>query len=238
MQSNEDRGAARPADDPALEAHVTAIMDAVAIADDPAALRDTVRRQLIALKGEGLGDRIRGLLLSNSVDHATGEDGPQPSDALLAIRKTVDLIRCAQELDDVSFSGVILASVLQSRPWLLAFEVEVRTQGNLGDEGGGYYVGYDIDVDNLLTPAICVEPVGRESIAEIASELEDDAPALAGAVGLADVGDETFRFTVDRRALNDLLDAAAATATPISGLAVARRIWPQRMAVMDARLRL
>lgn len=251
MESNDSNGSAeQPASDAALEAHVTAIMDAVAVADDPTALRNAVRGQLVTLAGgllganrqdsfDGLQATIKSLLLNHLVDHFNTGAGPQPTAALTTVRRVAALVRCADKLDDLSYCGAALADVFLDRPWLQAFDVEVRAEWRMGDEGG-FFTSYNVSADNLVAlsegevPEDLQEDDGEldtaMALGDIDSELETDAPALAGAVGLTDRDDEAVKFTVNRSALQDLFDVAASTATPVSGIAVAQRIWPERMA--------
>lgn len=256
MEGNEGSGGTRTADE-ALDEHVTAIMSAVAIADNPGDLREFIYARLRAFSEaatgmqvscDALANRVRQVMLSGDVDNIVTDAEPAATSAMSTLRNIAGLTRCATSLDDLSYSGAVLASVLLSRPWLASFSLEVKSEATMGDEGG-FFNSYSLEVDsvNALVGAksehipedIQDEEGGLDSSMaadDIASELENAAPSFAAAVGLADGGDEEFTFTVERSALRDVFDSSAASHTPISGAAIARVLWPERMAWVVAGL--
>lgn len=251
MQGNEiNGGAERFARDAALEAHVTAIMDAVAVADTPAKLREFIHARLVAfyeaatglqVSCDTLADRVRKLILSGEFDYNATDEGPEPSEAWASLEPVAEVVHCAQLLDDLSYSGASLASVLQCRPWLSSFTIDLGSDVNIGDEGG-FSTTFSMDIGNVVAlddigdtvPEDLQDESGsldvQEAAADLYMDLLDDLPCFADAVGVSGANEESDRITVDRSSLQDLLDAAAISGIPISGSAVARRLWPAQMA--------
>ena len=237
-----------------LDEQVTAIMNAIAIADSPDKLKEFVRLQLASIEAaavtrtgsgseDALYEGIRQLLLSGTVDHLAAEDGPEPTEAMGKLRRIEGLIQHARKLDDLSYSGASVAAVLARRPWLESFELEVRSSPEMGDEGG-FYTSYTVALSDFVVstgsgvaiPDELQDDDGTldESAAaeDIESDLEHYEATLGAAAGLADGEEDERTFTVSRSALQDILDRAAHT--PISGIAVAGRLWPEMMKLADA----
>lgn len=165
------------------------------------------------------------------VDHlATAADFGPSTQARTAI-ELLHRVHALEELLDLAWAGAAVAQIFLQRPWLQSVDLEVSAESVYDDAGGGFVshslrFGSAVPVPGVRFPEEVAAQDGRTFDARAAAEelaiaFEDCACDFAAPFLLPNVVDTTT-LRLERDRLAPLLAPGAA----VSGLAVARLLWP------------
>lgn len=188
--------------------------------------------------------------------HAASQDGAHPSKGALfnAIDRLFDIdyvadatnvgpsgeaqtaiellhkVRPIEERLDLAWVGAAVAQMFLKHVWLQSVHLEVSAESNYDDHGGSF-VSHSLQFSQAVATPGARLPDGlanddgaidEDAAAELlGNEHEDDAYDFAAPFLLPSVVDATT-LQLDREALAPLLTRSG----PVSGLAVARTLWP------------
>lgn len=171
------------------------------------------------------------------LEHLVDADYVYESDKVEANEEADRLIELADEVRqaalrlDFAWAAAFLAGMFVERPWLQGFNLSLTRTHEHSDEGGTY-TSYSVSLSGVRFVQ------GQELPEDLQDEGLDAADAVESDLKeqcsdweidlcepfLGPTGEDELDLTLDRTALAGLL-----ATEPISGLAVARRLWPEDM---------
>jgi len=167
-------------------------------------------------------------------DYLVGEGDVEPNREAQQLRELLRTLQRHEDRLDIAWCGAAVAQIFRQHPWLQSFQLDVWIESVYNDEGGSFMAHYarfrDIvaclgaevphelqDEDGLLDPDAASDLLDTEHEDE---EFEFCAPFIASGNG------DSCMLALDRGVMAPLLAAAV-----VSGLTVARLLWPDHDAL-------
>lgn len=161
-------------------------------------------------------------------DYLVDENEFGATDEVEPLLSIVERVRKAGQRLDLAFAGARVAQVFLQRPWLQGFTLSV-SQSQEYNDAGGTYTSYSLNCSNVtfVTGQELPEEIQDDSVevsADIAAEqikddLQNEEFDLCHPF-LQDSDDADRDLVIDRASIAELL-----AKPPVSGQAVARRLW-------------
>ncbi|KAK0039491.1 hypothetical protein Bpfe_031078 [Biomphalaria pfeifferi] len=173
---------------------------------------------------------ISALEALTDTDYIATADVTGPSAHAQAVIEATARLRVHQERLDLAWCGAAVARIFLARPWLFAVDACVTAEANLSDEGVTF-ISRTVRFQNAV--AVTGARIPRE-VATAFDELDTDLLEQAlddehedsswdFATPFLDPGQAgEVRLNLSRRAIGHLLQGG----TAVSGLAVAKELWP------------
>lgn len=163
-------------------------------------------------------------------DYLVRENDVAPDESAAALVAVGSVISKLQDRANLAWAGARIALLLIENPWLASCKITIRCSSEYNDQGGTYLSRWLSVSDVKALPAAQVPEAFRiqnglldEDTAanELENELADDVTGFADAF-MEPYEDSEHEVLVDRTRIADLF----AFGTPVSGAAVAERLWP------------
>lgn len=170
--------------------------------------------------------RISGLA---DADYLVGQGDVEPNHEAQQFCELRSWLRPIEERLDIAWCGAVIAQIFRHHPWLQSFQLELWTESVYNDDGGSFMAHYarfrdvvacaGVELPDDLQDAVgALDSDAAASLLD--SEHEDDEFDLC--TPFIEQGNaDSCTLTLDRGALAPLLAVST-----VSGLAVARLLWP------------
>lgn len=178
-----------------------------------------------------LSGRRLGLI---DADYLAVETDVEPNREAEQFRELRNELQRIEERLDIAWCGATIARIFRQHPWLQSVDLELWTEATYNDDGGSYMAHYARFRDVVACPgaAVPAELQGGDGALDLDAagdlldaEHEDEEFDLCAPFipqGTAD----SCTLRLDRGTLEPLLAGSA-----VSGLAVARLLWPHHEAL-------
>lgn len=178
-----------------------------------------------------VNERMRGLA---DADYRVGEGDVEPNREAQKLRDLLRTLRHHEDRLDIAWCGAAIAQIFRQHPWLQIFQLDLWTESVYNDEGGSFMAHYARFRDIVACPGAEVPHQLKDADGlldlDAASDLldtehEDEEFELC-APFIASGNSDSCMLALDRGVLAPLLAASA-----VSGLTVARLLWPDHGAL-------